>query len=132
MIRIKHPDKKNALSILKSAEREMDYTLKLQISEESAFNIIRNIYECFRMLGDARLISKGFASQDHVEQIKELESVSVKTDRPVKLIDTLRRLRHNINYYGYVPSKAEAEDAISIAKACFNPLLEAIKKDLKY
>ena len=97
MIRIKHPDKKNALSILKAAEREMDYTLKLQISEESAFNIIRNIYECFRMLGDARLISKGFASQDHVEQIKELESVSVKTDRPVKLIDTLRRLRHNIN-----------------------------------
>ena len=132
MIRIKHPDKKNALSILKAAEREMDYTLKLQISEESAFNIIRNIYECFRMLGDARLISKGFASQDHVEQIKELESVSVKTDRPVKLIDTLRRLRHNINYYGYVPSKAEAEDAISIAKACLNPLLEAIKKDLKY
>ena len=110
----------------------MDFTLSLDINESSGSTIVRNIYECFRMLGDARLISKGFASQDHVEQIKELESVSVKTDRPVKLIDTLRRLRHNINYYGYVPSKAEAEDAISIAKACFNPLLEAIKKDLKY
>lgn len=52
------------------------------------------------MLGDARLVSKGFASQDHIEQIKELESVSVKTDRPVKLIDALRKLRYNINYYG--------------------------------
>ncbi len=130
MIRIKNPDRKNALSILQAAERELNYTLKLQINEESSFNIIRNIYECFRMLGDARLVSKGFASQDHIEQIKELESISVRTERPIKLIDTLRKLRHSINYYGYVPSKAEAEDAVSIAKACFHPVFEAIKKEL--
>ncbi len=130
-MRIKHPNKKNALSIIHAAEREIGYTLKLTVTEESAFNIIRNIYECFRMLGDARLVSKGFASQDHVEQIRELETFSVKTERPLKLIDSLRKLRHNINYYGYIPSKAEAEDAISIAKACFYRLLEAIKKELQ-
>lgn len=129
--RIKRPDKKNAISIINAAERELNYTLKLQINEESAFNIIRNIYECFRMLGDARLISKGVVSQDHVEQIKELEQIEVKTNRPVKVIDTLRRIRHNINYYGYIPSKTEAEDAISIAKECFYPLMNAIKKELR-
>lgn len=129
-MRIKYPDKKNALSIINAAERELRYTLKLLVNEESAFNIIRNIYECFRMLGDARLVSKGIVSQDHIEQIKELETVSVKTERPIKLIDTLRKIRHNINYYGYIPSKIEAEDAISIAKTCFYPLLKAIKKDL--
>lgn len=128
--RIKRPDHKNALSIIIAAEREMKFTLNQSVSDESAFNIIRNIYECFRMLGDARLISKGIVSQDHVEQVRELESISVKTERPLKLIDTLRRLRHNINYYGYIPSKIEADDAISIAKACFFPLLDAIKKEL--
>ena len=128
--RIKRPDKKNALSIINAAEREINYTLKLSINEESAFNIIRNIYECFRMLGDARLVSKGIVSQDHIEQIKELETIPVKTERPIKLIDTLRRIRHNINYYGYIPLKAEAEDAVSIARACFYPLLEAIKREL--
>lgn len=127
--RIKHPDKKNALSIINAAEREMQYTLNQAVTEESAFNIIRNIYECFRMLGDARLISKGF-SLDHVEQIKELETIPVKTERPLKLIDSLRKLRHSINYYGYIPSKAEAEDAVSIAETCFFPLLDAIKKEL--
>ena len=40
--RIKHSDRKNALSILLAAEREMNYTLKLQITDESAFNIINN------------------------------------------------------------------------------------------
>ena len=117
--RVKHPDKKNALSILQAAEREMSYTLNLQINDESAFNIIRNIYECFRMLGDSRLVSKGFISQDHVTQIKELENIPVVTQRPIRIIDTLRKLRHNINYYGYIPNKTEAEDAVSIAKSCF-------------
>ena len=129
--RIKHHDKKNALSIINAAEREMKFTLKQIVNDESAFNIIRNIYESFRMLGDARLISKGIVSQDHITQIKELETIQVKTERPIKLIDTLRKLRHNINYYGYTPAKAEAEDAISIAHACFNPLLKEIRNELE-
>lgn len=129
--RIKHPDKKNALSILLASEKEMQFTLKLEVTEESAFNIIRNIYESFRMLGNAILVSKGIISKDHIEPIKELEKLNVNTERPIKLIDSLRKLRHNINYYGYVPSKLEAEDAISIAKACFNPLLKEIRKGLE-
>ncbi|MEK6844426.1 MAG: hypothetical protein AABX83_03300 [Nanoarchaeota archaeon] len=128
--RIKHEDKKNALSIINAAEREMQFTLKQIVTEESAFNIIRNIYESFRMLGDAQLISKGIVSKEHTTQIKELEKIKVETERPIRLIDTLRKLRHNINYYGYIPTKAEAEDAVSIAKACFNPLLKEIKKNL--
>lgn len=130
--RVKHHDKKNALSIVDAAEREMQFTLKQTVSDESAFSIIRNVYESFRMLGDARLVSKGIVSKDHIEQIRELETIQVKTERPIKLIDTLRKLRHNINYYGYIPTKAEAEDAISIARACFKPLLEEIKRSLKY
>ena len=129
--RVKHNDKKNALSIINAAEREMQFTLKQTVTEESAFNIIRNVYECFRMLGDACLVSKGIVSSDHVEQVRELETIPVKTERPLKLIDTLRKLRHNINYYGYIPTKAEAEDALSITHACFNPLLKEIKKMLE-
>ena len=128
--RMKHRDSKNAQSILDAAEREMQFTLKQPVSEESSFNIIRNIYECFRMLGDAILVSRGIVSQDHVEQIRELELIQVETKRPIKLIDSLRKLRHNINYYGYISSKAEAEDAVSIANACFNPLLNYIRKEL--
>ena len=128
----KRPDKKNALSIITAAERELNYTLtKLTVNEDSSFNIIRNIYECFRMLGDARLVSKGVVSIDHIEQIKELENLNVQTQRPIRLVDNLRRIRHNINYYGYIPSKEEAEDAISIAKSCFYPLMEKIKEECK-
>ncbi len=64
-------------------------------------------------------------------KIGELEIVPVKTERPIRLIDTLRKLRYNTNYYGYIPSREEAEDAISIAHACFYPLFDVIKKEVE-
>ena len=130
-IRYKRPDKKNALSIIEAAKRDMDFTLSLEINEKSSSTIVRNIYECFRMLGDAILIAKGIESEDHVMPIKELLKVRVNTSRPINLIENLRRLRHNINYYGYKPNLDEVKDVISIAENCFEPLFKFIMKELK-
>ena len=116
-IRYKVPDKKNALSIIEASKKDMNFTLSLKSSEESGTTIVRNIYECFRMLGDALLVIKGIKSEDHIEPIKALLDLKIDTSRSLNLIDNLRRLRHNINYYGYKPSRLEAEDALSIAKA---------------
>jgi len=129
--RQKHPDKKNASSILDASSKQMDYTLTLESNNDSAFNIIRNIYECFRMLGDALLVTQGIESEDHLAPIHELMKIKVETPRSIKLVDHLRRMRHNINYYGYTPKKEEADDAISLAKSCFKPLLEAVKKEIE-
>lgn len=129
--RLKHPDRKNALSILGASSKQMNYTLTLKSNDDSAFNIVRNIYECFRMLGDALLVSQGIESEDHLAPINELMKIKVETPRSIKLIDNLRRMRHNINYYGYTPKKEEAEDAISLAKSCFEPLLKEIKEEIE-
>lgn len=130
MIRIKRPDQKNALSILQAAEREMKFTFSLSATEESGSTIIRNIYECFRMLGDALLVSKGTVAVDHITQIKELLKLNVKTNRPIQSIENLRQLRHNINYYGYRPNIMEIKEAISIAESCFKPLHNGILQEI--
>ncbi len=125
-MRYKRPDKKNALSILNAARKEMEFTLSLKRNEEAGSTIVRNIYECFRMMGDALLIAKGIESEDHVMPIRELMKVQADTKRPISLIDSLRRIRHNINYYGYRPTLLEVNDAVSIAESCFNPLFAAV------
>ena len=131
-IRYKRPDKKNAESILDAARSDMKFTLfTLKPTSESASTVVRNIYECFRMLGDALLVAKGIEAEDHVTSIKELMTLSVSTSRPIFLIDNLRKLRHNINYYGYKPTVLEAEDAVSLAKACFEPLAQEVLKKIK-
>ena len=129
--RYKRPDAKNAQSIIESAKRDMNFTLSsVPIKEEAGTTIIRNIYESFRMLGDALLTAQGAEVSDHKEQIKELLKLPVKTSRPIQLIDNLRQLRHNMNYYGYKATLAEIEDVISIAKSCFEPLYKEVKKKI--
>lgn len=130
-MRYKRPDKKNALSIIEAAERDMKFTLSIKPTDEAGATITRNIYECFRMPGDAILIARGIESEDHITPIRELLKVKVETSRPINIIDNLRRLRHNINYYGYKPSLAEVMDVISIADSAFDPLLKEIKRKLK-
>jgi len=129
-IRYKRPDRKNALSIIEAARRDIKFTLSIKPTEESGSTIVRNIYECFRMLGDALLVAKGVESKDHVEPLNELLTVSVVTERPINIIENLRRLRHNINYYGYKPTLIEVKDVISIAEIIFEPLFKAVKEKI--
>lgn len=125
-IRYKRPDKKNALSLIEAAKRDMEFTLSMEQTESSGPTIASNIYECFRKLGDALLIAQGIESEDHVLPIKELTNIKADTLRPINLIDNLRRMRININYYGYRPNLSEVEEVISIAKSIFQPLLKSI------
>src|SRR3989344_2695044 len=111
-------------------KRDIDFTLSLNITDESGPTIVRNIYECFRMLGDALLVAKGIESEDHIAPIKELNLIKVETIRPINLVDNLRRLRHNVNYYGYKPSLHEVQDVISIARSIFQPLLHVVRSKL--
>ena len=129
-MRYKRPDRKNALSILESAKKTMGFTLTLKVNELSAITITRNIYECFRMLGDALLVSKGISSEDHLLPIKEVSKLRIDSSRPIASVENLRILRHNINYYGYNPPIPEVEDAISLAKTCFYKAYQQIKKGL--
>ncbi|MBI4152760.1 hypothetical protein HY495_03555 [Candidatus Woesearchaeota archaeon] len=128
--RYKRPDPKNALSIILAADREMHFTLTLKLTTNAASTIIRNVYECFRMLGDALLVARGIESMDHQLPIQELIRLKVDTSRPIFLLDNLRRLRHQINYYGYSPSLPEAVDAVSFAKSCFKPLNDAVLTEI--
>ena len=127
-IRYKRPDNKNALSLIEAARKDMEFTLSIEPTEDSGPTIVRNIHECFRKLGDALLIAQGMESEDHVTPIKALMKVKADTLRPISLIDNLRRMRININYYGYKPNLDEVKEAISIAKTIFKPLLKAVSE----
>ena len=119
------------MSIAEAAKRDMKFTLSLEETEQSGPTIIRNIYESFRMLGEALLVARGIKSEDHITPINELLSLKVKTSRPINIIGNLRSMRHNINYNGYKPNSFEVKDAVSIAKSCFELLFEEVIKKIK-
>jgi len=120
-----------AKSIVDCSKRDMKYTLSLKVTPESSATIVRNIYESFRMLGDALLLVKGVKSQDHVEQIKEIIKLNVNTKRSLMVLQNLRTLRHSINYQGYSPNLKEVEDALDISKELYEPVLHIVQIILK-
>lgn len=128
---MKLPDNKKAHSILEAATRDMQYTQTLTVTPQAAPTILRNIYECFRMLGEAILTNKGIRSNDHIQPIDELLTLNIKTTRPIRAIENLRNTRHNINYRGYQPSIAEVKDALDFANTCFTPAAKVVQKHLK-
>jgi uncharacterized protein (UPF0332 family) len=125
------PDIGKAKSLIASAKKDYEFTLTLKVNDNSANTIIRNIYECFRMLGEAILTTKGIDFTDHIECINELINIDIKSERPSQILDYLRKTRHRINYDGYIAKKEEAEEIISIGKDFFIKLYNEIEKGLK-
>ncbi len=131
MIQTKKPDKKKALNLLESAKRDLKFSLTLPVSDMSSSTIARNIYESFRMLGEAILESKGIeAVNDHVTQIKEIIDLKINLPRPLGILDILRKKRNKINYEGQITTIEEAKDAVLFAKDCFGKLFEEVKKQV--
>ena len=131
MMRQKIPDKEKAKSLIISSKKDYEYTLTLETNNNSANTIIRNIYESFRMLGEAILTINGHEFTDHIECIKELINLDIKTKRPVQILDYLRKTRHRINYYGYIAKKDEAEEIISMAKDLFLEFYREIERRVR-
>ncbi len=124
----KIPDKERAKSVVENSISDMEYTLKLEICEKSANTIVRNIYECFRMLGESILLIKGIKQIDHIHSVDEILKLKIETQKSLGLLENLRRLRNNINYYGYKSNIYDAKEAINLAKTCFNPILKEVNK----
>ncbi|MBI4450600.1 hypothetical protein HY642_01375 [Candidatus Woesearchaeota archaeon] len=130
-MRQRRPDVAKARSLVRAAEMEMDYLATVTPSEASASTLVRGVYENFRRLGDALLAIKGLESADHIQAIAQLTAlVNVKTARPLPVLDNLRKLRHDINYHGYIPSMADLEDVLSIRDSCWAPILKEVKKQV--
>ncbi|MBI3034444.1 hypothetical protein HYY72_04760 [Candidatus Woesearchaeota archaeon] len=63
--------------------------------------------------------------------IDALTSLKIATSRPLLLLHELRKLRHNINYEGHIPSESELNYALEIKQALWKPVLTEVKKQIE-
>ena len=117
-----------------AATRDMGVMDKITSIENAGSTIIRGVYENFRMLGDAVLTAQGgeeMGTHHHREMIAVLTKLPVKSDRSILVLQKLRKLRHKINYEGYIPEEEEVKYVISVKKALWKPVLDAVKKQVE-
>jgi len=128
------PNPAKAKSMLEAAERRLQFIKKVPVTEESADIVSEKCYDSFRMLGDALLIARGKKSArqgHHRTALNELLTLHARTELPLTTLLNLQELRRKIEYDGYQATISEAENAITVTNTCFQPLLEAVRKEIK-
>ena len=111
-MRERKPDVKKALSLIESAKDEINFTLTLKLDKDSANTIVRNIYESFRMLGQALLIAKGKEIPDHITHIND--DFCINRDVLTALRNDVRKLRDDEREHKSHDSEKDRDDEYRI------------------
>jgi len=133
VIRRLKPDKAMARSMISAARDQMEVLDSLQLTSKAGPIIVREIYEQFRMLGDALLTAKGVSKgiDQHKSMIQALMGINTEASRSLLVLDTLRILRHKINYEGYVPTPDQVRNVVDIKKTFWKTLLKKVEEEVK-
>ncbi|MBI3037285.1 hypothetical protein HYY73_06085 [Candidatus Woesearchaeota archaeon] len=134
MIKRRTPDKAKAKGMVFAAEIDMAFISGLPVTTKAAQSIIRGIYENFRILGDALLTAQGFKAEGidhHTQMIDALVKLGIKTTRPLLLLDELKKMRHQINYNGYVPTENDVKYVIELKESFWADILCEVKKQIE-
>jgi len=121
---------KTPFKLITTAKDDFNYTLNLNLTKNSTNTIVRNLYESFRMLGEALLLNKDIKTLDHIKQIDELIRLNMM-DADLELLFDLQELRHNINHKGHKATINQAKDVLNFSRFYFEPVFIEVEERLK-
>ena len=123
-IRRRSPDRARARSLAMAAQKIAHFACRIPLNSESAGVVFRELYECLRQVGDAKLWLCGYEALKHTASMEALEDEIGQID--YMRLDRLRTLRHGSNYRGYAISEANAQEILVIWKKWGEKLAEKI------
>ena len=119
-----------AKSLVKTAERDLEFLNSLKISENSARKIMANYYDVLRSILEAIAATNGYKIYSHeafTYYLKEKgeEMTAVKFDR-------FRKIRNSINYYGKDISVEETKENVEEIKKIIKHLIDKCNGELEW
>lgn len=99
-------------SLAESASRKLKTQAMLALNDTTASSKIVLAYDALRELLEALALSKGFKLYNHECYCAFLSEVMGKSSLGERF-DRIRKIRNNINYYGFHVKSDEAEQIIS-------------------
>jgi hypothetical protein len=121
-------DAARARTLLESSDEVSRVMLKIVLDEHSANPIFRELYECIRQLGEAKLWLSGLETKTHEPCMRALMDEDVKDRLKLKQLDRFRQIRNSSHYRGIRVSVATANEIIYFWQTCGVEILERLKK----
>ncbi len=122
------PDIKKA-NALTSSSLEIAESLKaVPLTEKTARLLLKELYDAFRQLGDAKWHIMGYKSEGHEASIELLQYAEIKSSFKLQNFDRFRRIRNEATYDGKSVTLEQAKDIIILWNDVHKELIEWVKK----
>lgn len=120
------PDKNTSNAVFRDALERIEHA-KMLLDKAKAKYVLENAYESIREAADALLYSEGYKSFSHEASIAYL-SQNGFDEKEIKTIDTFRKIRNSIKYYGGDCQESEAKQSIQTAEQTIKKIKKILEK----
>lgn len=118
-------------SLLGATERLANAAMNLELKEENATIIFKEIYDGIRQLGDARWLLTGYeVMNSHGLSMEILKEEKVKESAQLQNLERFRETRRAASYNGYIINVEQAKAIIEFWRICGKEMLENLKKEV--
>ena len=125
-IRVRYPDKERIKSMIESAKINARIAKSIDLDEDSATLIFREIYESIRQLGDARLWQLGYEPRNHEVSMEVLKELDIKEGLMLNHLSRFKRIRNDANYRGFKVTVAQAKEITDFWNKCSIDIIRKI------
>ncbi len=129
IIRNRQRDTEKIKSMINSAEINAKVTKEIELNEETATLIFREIYESIRQLGDAKWWVLGYEPSNHEISIEALKEFDIKEKLKLNSFGRFKKIRHDVNYKGFRVSISQAEEILDFWNKCGEEIIKILKKE---
>jgi len=127
IIRNRQRDIEKVRSMIDSAEINSKVTRAINLNEDTATLIFREIYESIRQLGDAKWWLLGYEPSNHEISMEALKDFNIKDKVKLNSLDRFKKTRHDVNYRGFRATIMQAEEILEFWAKCGEEIVKILK-----
>ncbi len=131
IIRNRLVDFEKIKSMIGSAEINAKVAKKIELDNDSATLIFRELYESVRQLGDARWLLSGYEPTNHEISMETLKDIDLKDKLKLNSLDRFKKIRHDINYRGFRATTSQAEEILDFWNKCGEEIIIILRREIK-
>lgn len=125
-IRIRQRDKERVKSMLESAKINARIAKTVDLNQDSATLVFREIYESIRHLGDAKWWLLGYEPRNHEISMEILKESDIKEKLMLNHLPRFKRISNDANYRGFKITVSQAKEIIDFWDKCSNDIIQKI------
>lgn len=125
-LRTRQLDKERIKSMVESAKTNARIAKTIDLNEDSATLIFREIYESIRQLGDAKWWLRGYEPRNHEICMEMLKESNIKEKLLLNHLSRFKRIRNDANYRGFKVTVMQAKEIIDFWGRCSNDIIKEI------